>query len=159
MIRAVRERGMDGVICGHIHSAAIRAARRRDLHQLRRLGRFLHRHRRASRRQAGVDALETEPMAQTAELQKRRPEAFIQPRDGKAPLCRDWVQAAAGGEAREGSPTRHRRRTSAGADQGHRRTSCACTGRWPGAKAAAGAPDPRAVARRLPQIAVGRLAE
>ncbi len=39
VIRAVRDRGLDGVICGHIHSAAIRRARWRDLHQLRRLGR------------------------------------------------------------------------------------------------------------------------
>jgi UDP-2,3-diacylglucosamine pyrophosphatase LpxH len=39
LIHAVRERGLDGVICGHIHSAALRQGRWRDLRQLRRLGR------------------------------------------------------------------------------------------------------------------------
>ena len=39
LIHAVRERGLDGVICGHIHSAATASGRRRDLRQLRRLGR------------------------------------------------------------------------------------------------------------------------
>ena len=38
-------RRVDGVICGHIHHAAIHDEVRHPLHQLRRLGRELHRHR------------------------------------------------------------------------------------------------------------------
>ena len=39
--------GVDGVICGHIHHAAIHDEVRHPLHQLRRLGRELHGNRRA----------------------------------------------------------------------------------------------------------------
>ncbi len=43
-------RGVDGVICGHIHHAVIRDEARPHLHQLRRLGGKLHRGGRALRR-------------------------------------------------------------------------------------------------------------
>ena len=42
-----RRHGADGVICGHIHYAVIRDNYRHSLHELRRLGRELHRARRA----------------------------------------------------------------------------------------------------------------
>ena len=41
-----RRHGAHGVICGHIHHAAIAPGRRRALHQHRRLGRKLHGRRR-----------------------------------------------------------------------------------------------------------------
>ncbi len=43
-------RGVDGVICGHIHHAVMRDEARPDLHQLRRLGGELHGGGRALRR-------------------------------------------------------------------------------------------------------------
>ena len=48
-----RRRGVDGVICGHIHKAEIRADRRHALLQRRRLGGELHGAGRTPRRPAG----------------------------------------------------------------------------------------------------------
>ena len=51
--RKRKRRGVDGVICGHIHKAEITRDRRHPLLQRRRLGGELHRAGRASRRPAG----------------------------------------------------------------------------------------------------------
>jgi hypothetical protein len=56
-IHHARERGLDGVICGHIHWATIREVDGLTLRQLRRLGGFLHGHRRALRRPARTGRL------------------------------------------------------------------------------------------------------
>jgi UDP-2,3-diacylglucosamine pyrophosphatase LpxH len=58
--RHARERGVVGVICGHIHAAAIREIDEHRLYELRRLGRQLHRDRRAFRRPHGARRVEQE---------------------------------------------------------------------------------------------------
>ena len=50
LVLEAKRNGADGVICGHIHHAAIHDDFGVALHQLRRLGGKLHRHRGASRR-------------------------------------------------------------------------------------------------------------
>jgi UDP-2,3-diacylglucosamine pyrophosphatase LpxH len=60
-VHHARERGLDGIVCGHIHWAAIKRDRRPPVHQLRRLGRFLHRHRRALRRAPGAGRVGLRP--------------------------------------------------------------------------------------------------
>ena len=52
-----RRRGVDGVVCGHIHQAEIREHRRHPLLQRRRLGRELHRAGRGLRRPPAHRAL------------------------------------------------------------------------------------------------------
>jgi UDP-2,3-diacylglucosamine pyrophosphatase LpxH len=60
------ERGLDGVICGHIHWATIREIGGLTLRELRRLGRFLHGHRRALRRPPGTGDLGRSAAAKNA---------------------------------------------------------------------------------------------
>ncbi len=55
LARHARNRGFDGVICGHIHHPEMRSRRGRAVHQRRRLGRELHRAGRAPRRPARAD--------------------------------------------------------------------------------------------------------
>ncbi len=56
-----RRRGVDGVICGHIHKAEMRRHRRHRLHQRRRLGGKLHRAGRARGRPPGNPGVGQDP--------------------------------------------------------------------------------------------------
>ena len=63
-----RRRGVDGVVCGHIHHAEIRDHRRHPLLQRRRLGRKLHRAGRGFRRPPAHRALGRGACARDARL-------------------------------------------------------------------------------------------
>ena len=118
-------RGVDGVVCGHIHQAEMRDDRRHPLLQRRRLGRELHRAGRASRRAARDPRLGA-PERQVAMLRARPQPA---PPRAETPM-----------QPRSSSPTPGRRRSTA---------SCArCSA--PGRAGAAGPRGRRDRARPVP---------
>ena len=62
---------VDGVICGHIHHAVIHDSFRHPLRQLRRLGRKLHRGRRARGRTPGNHHLDRRRRRRRGRLRRR----------------------------------------------------------------------------------------